>query len=337
MQNTEKKELILITSATGKTGFPATVKLLNDGYNVRILVRSRNAQALELEKLGAEIVVGSLGDYNDLSNALKDVKRVYYCYPFMPRLLESTKTFIKAAKENHIEAVVNMGQWSAEFADSNSAYTNEIRQVYGEYEKSGLNVIQFTPGFFADNMNFITEFAVQFGLMFAPLGNGKCPWISNEDLGLSVAALLENPTPYFGKRLRPTGPKSISAIEMAEIFSKAIGRKVRYVNMPNWMFVKALLFFKKEFNFDNYFISQVPHYFKQHKDNKFDIGGTTNIVKELTGKEPDSFETVVKDWLANSPYKRRNFSNVMAAMKKFMAIPLQSVPTKELKILNHTA
>lgn len=38
---------ILITAATGKTGYAATVELLKEGYSVKIYVRSRNAKAIE--------------------------------------------------------------------------------------------------------------------------------------------------------------------------------------------------------------------------------------------------------------------------------------------------
>jgi uncharacterized protein YbjT (DUF2867 family) len=73
MSNTEKrvdktneeKPKILITSAAGKTGFQAAVKLLKDGYPVRAFVHSKNAKASELENLGAEIFVGDLADYED--------------------------------------------------------------------------------------------------------------------------------------------------------------------------------------------------------------------------------------------------------------------------------
>jgi len=111
------------------------------------LVRSRNAKALELEKLGAELCIGNLTDRNDLNNALKDIKRVYYCHPFIPNLLENTKLFIECAKENNIEAIVNLGQWLAEFDNQKSVQTKDIQSAYKEYEQSGLNVIQLIPGF----------------------------------------------------------------------------------------------------------------------------------------------------------------------------------------------
>lgn len=331
----DEKAKILITSATGKTGFPTTVKLLKDGYPVRIMVHSRNAKASELENLGAEIVVGNLADYADLTKALKDVKRVYYCYPLIPGLLDGTKTFIKAAKEQNIEAIVNMGQRLADFDDQKSVHTNQIKESYKVYEQSGLNLIHLTPGFFADNMRFVVEFAVQFGLMLVPHGEGKNPAISNEDLGLVIAALLENPNPYFGKKIRPTGPKSLSSKEMAEVFTKVSGRKVRYINMPLWLFVKGAFKSAKEFGLNAFTISQVRYYFREYQANKFDIGGVTNVVKEMTGKEPDDFETIVNDWIENSPYGQRNFTNWLAALKKFMTIPFQPVlSVRELEKLN---
>lgn len=318
------KEKILITSATGKTGFEATKQLLKDGYPVRILVRSNNTNALVLQKLGAEICIGNLSDSSDLNNALKDIKRVYYCHPFIPNLLENTKLFIQCAKENNIEAIVNLGQWLAEFDNQKSIHTKDIQASYKEYEQSGLSVIQLIPGFFADNTFFVTEFAIQLGLMPLPFGKGKNPPISNEDLGLVIASLLKNPAPYFGKRLRPTGSQSLSPNEMATIFSKVINRKVRYINIPEWMFIKAGFFFAKEVNLDAFTISQVRHYMREYQTNKFD--GTTSIVKELTGKDPDDFETIVKSYVNHSPYKKRSFSNWFSAIKRFMVLPLQSVP-----------
>ncbi len=326
---------MLITSATGKTGFQATIQLLKDGYPVKIFVRSRNAKALELEKLGAEIFIGNLTNYAKLSAALKGTKRVYYCHPFMPHLLENTKLFIKCAKENNVEAVVNMGQWLAEFENAKSIHTIETQKAYKLFEQEKINVVHITPPFFADNTFFVTEFAIQLGLMPLPFGKGKNPAISNEDLGLVIAALLKNPTPYFGKRLKVTGPQSLSANEIAEIFSKVVGRKVRYMNIPEWMFLKAGFLFAKDFGLDAFSISQVRHYMNEYQQDKFNVGGTTNIVKELTGKEPDDFETIVKRYVNNSPYKKRNFPNWFSAIKKFVALPLQSIPSiKELEKYN---
>ncbi len=329
------KEQLLVTSATGKTGFVATLHLLNDGYPVRILVRSRNARATELEKRGAELIIGSLTNYNDLSNALRGVRRVYYCHPFIPNLLANTALFIRVAEEQGVEVVVNMGQWLAEFDNQKSNHTNQIKETYKLYEQAGLKVIQFIPGYFADNILFVVEFAIRFGLMIAPLGKGRNPAVSTEDLGLCIAALLKNPEPYIGKRLHPTGPTSMSGSQMAQVFSHVLGRKVRYVDMPLWMFVKGAAKSGKEFGVDMFTISQARHYFTEYQANKFDVGGPTSVVKDLTGKEPDDFETIVRRWVAHSPYTRYDFFGWLSSFLKFMTIPFQPVPSvRELERLN---
>ncbi len=220
------KENILITSATGKTGYQAAMQMLEDGYPVKIFVRSKNKPALELEKAGAEIVLGDLQNYDDLKNALKGINRVYYCYPLIPHLFESTVKFIRAAEENEVEAVVFMGQYLAELDNQKSIMTNEIKAAYKLFDESKLNVVVVYPGFFAANEMTTLEFSIQLGLMPQPFGSGRNPAISNEDLGAVIAALLKNPEPYFGQKLRPTGAESLSPPEKAAIFSKVIGRKV---------------------------------------------------------------------------------------------------------------
>ncbi|GAB3642005.1 NmrA family NAD(P)-binding protein [Spirosoma arcticum] len=327
-------EKILITSATGKTGYATAVQLLNEGYPVRIFVRSRNAKAIELEKRGAEIALGTFDNYGQLQNALTGISRVYYCYPIMPRMPENVAQFIKAAREAAIDAVVFMGQRIAEFADTGSVMTNDTRTAYRLFAESGLNVVYFVPGYFADNVFVLTEFVLQLGLLASPFGVGKNPWISNGDMSRSIAALLKNPAPYYGQKLFPTGPTSIDTHEMAAIFSTVSGRNIRVVNSPDWLFLKFGLMLGREFGFDPFAIVQANFYNRQMRLNRFDIA-PTDVVKQLTGREPDDFETITRDYFARSPYWARNFGNWLSAMKKFMMMPLTPVPgTRERERLN---
>lgn len=330
------KEKILITSATGKTGYETAVQLLKDDCSVKIYVRSKNRRALELEKLGAEIAIGEFNDYEQFKNALSDVNKVYYCHPFMPGMPANVKLFIEAAKESNIEAVVFMGQWLAEFDNAKSLMTNDTKEAYRSFKESGLNVVYLTPGYFAENTFVIVlEFALQLGLMPLPYGKGKNPVISNEDLGSVIAALLKNPSPYFGQKIHPTGPESLSVSEMAKVISKVSGRKVRYINIPEWMFLKFAFLFGKDFGFDAFTIAQARHYNREYRQNKFDAEGTTAVVKNLTGREPEDFETIVKRYISRSPYAKRSFSTWFSAMRKFMKIPFTSIPSiKELEALN---
>lgn len=325
---------ILITAATGKTGYAVTTELLSEGHAVKLYVRSRNAKAIELEKLGAELAIGSFDNFEQWQRALVGVNRVYYCYPIMKGMPENITVFVRAAREAGVEAVVFMGQRIAQFADTGSLLTNDIRTAYRILEQSGLPVIYFIPGYFADNAFVVTEFVLQLGLMPNPFGNGKNPWISNGDMGRCIAALLQNPVPYIGQQLFPTGSKSISPTEMASIFAQVSGRSVRVVPSPEWLFLKAGMMFGKQFGFDAFSIVQAMFYNRQMALNRFDIA-PTDVVRRLTGREPEDFLTITRQYFDKSPYRIRSFSNWFGALKKFMLMPLIRVPKPdELAALN---
>jgi uncharacterized protein YbjT (DUF2867 family) len=328
------KPEILITLATGKTGYASTLELLNEGYNVRIYVHSKNEKAIALEKLGAEVAIGDFGNKEQFRKALKGIRNVYYCYPYKKGLVKDISLFIEIAKVENIDSIIFMGQRIAEFADTRSNLTSEIRKSYELLKNSGLNVVYFSPGYFADNVFVMTEYILQLGLLPNPFGNGKNPWISINDIGRCIASLLKNPEPYIGQKLFPTGDKSISPQEMAKIFSKLLEKKVIKVNIPDWLYLKAGVMSGMDFGFDKFAIIQSTFYNSQMQMNRFDIE-PTDIVKRLTGKDPESFEIISKYYFDNSTFKQRTFLSWFNTFIKFCKIPFTKVPTlKERSELN---
>ena len=327
----QMKPKILITLATGKTGYSSAVQLLQEGYPVRIYVRLKNKKASELVKLGAEIALGEFSNKQQLQEALKGIQHVYYCYPYKSGMAEDVITFIEVAKEAGINAVIFMGQRIAEFDDTGSAMTADIRKSYELLKNSGLNTVYFAPGYFADNAFVITGFVLQLGLMPNPFGNGKNPWISTDDMARCIAALLKSPEPYFGQKLFPTGDNSISPKDIINIFSRVRGKKVIKVNIPDWLFLKAGIMTGKDFGFNEFAIVQASFYNKQMQLNRFDIE-PTDIVKKLTGREPEDFETITRQYFDNSPFKRRTFSTWLSTFLKFSKMPFTKIPTKIKRI-----
>ena len=105
---------ILVTGATGKTGSPTTLGLLEKGYPVRALVRQLDERAERLRQAGAEITVGSLEDFRDLTRAMRNTDRAYFCPPLEPGTLRRATLFAAAAREAKLEAVVQLSQWVAD-------------------------------------------------------------------------------------------------------------------------------------------------------------------------------------------------------------------------------
>ena len=106
------KPRILVTSAAGNTGIPATLQLLDYGFPVRAFVRSYDHRAKRLENAGAEIFVGDLYSVADMRKAMTGIQRAYHCSPTQTNTLHFGAVFAIAAEEAKLEHVVMLTQWT---------------------------------------------------------------------------------------------------------------------------------------------------------------------------------------------------------------------------------
>ena len=102
---------------------------------------------------------------------------------------------------------------------------------------------------------------------------------------------------FIGKAHRPTGPRLLTPTDIAEAMGKALGRKIRYQNIPLKMFSKAAASLGiSEFVITMYWFLQ------DYQQNAFGIGAPTETVQELTGNPPEDFETIARRYVAISPF-----------------------------------
>ncbi len=207
-----RKPRILATGATGKTGAPTTLRLLERGYPVRALVRQVDARAERIRQAGAEIIAGSLEDYRDLAQAMRNVDRAYFCPPLEPGTLRRAALFAAAAREAKIEAVVQLSQWVAD-AIHPAAHAREkwlTNQILSWLPD--VATITVRPGWFADNYFAVIGQAAQFGVFGLPLGEGLNAPPSNDDIaGVIVACLAD-----AGSQYRKGIPSDRSALARAD-------------------------------------------------------------------------------------------------------------------------
>jgi len=296
-----RKPRILITGATGKTGAPCVMQLLAKGYPVLAVVRRQDGRSDLLKKAGAEIFIGSLEDPLDVRDAMKGVQRAYFCPPLEPGALRRATIFVDAAQEAKLEAAVVLSQWLVD----RTHFSIHAREKYlsGKVFEwvSNLGVITVNPGWFADNYMAALEPISQFGLMALPFGSGLNAPPSNEDIARVIVGGLTDPAPYIGKTFRPTGPKLLSPDEIAAVFGKVLGRKVRYQNAP----VKLFLKFGKSIGLSDFILTQLNFFLLDYQRGSFGIGAPTDVVRHMGGAEPEDFETIVRRYLDRSPLSRR--------------------------------
>ncbi|WP_369333639.1 NmrA family NAD(P)-binding protein [Ciceribacter ferrooxidans] len=218
-------------------------QLLEKGYPVRAFVRRRDQRADALAKAGAEIFEGDQYALNDMRRAMTGVQRAYERAPITPSGLHFNAVFAAAAYEAELEHVVTLGQWLSA-ANHPSLFTREVYLSDILIRMSPrTSVTSVNPGWFADNYLMVLDMAAHLGLFTMPLGDGdtkKNAPPSNEDIASVAAAALIDPQTHAGKTYRPTGPELLSPNEIASAMGRAMGRKVKYMDIPERRMVKAL-------------------------------------------------------------------------------------------------
>lgn len=318
----------LVIGATGKTGGAVALELARRGRPVRVLVRRDDARARRLADLGMEIAVGDLHDPQDLRAALSGVQRAYWCAPFDPKALALAERFAEAAQDARLEQIVGLSQWLA--SPKHPSLLTRDTYATDRLFKSLAPQIAYTainPGFFADNYLRLIGFSAQLGVLPSLTGDSRNAPPSNEDIARVAVAALSDPSAHVGQRYRPTGPALLSTADMAAIIASVLGRKVRRVEMPMWLFLKAA----RMQGASAFELSGFRHYVVDHRQGAFERGAPNDVVERLTGRPPEDFATIARRY-AELPEARRTFGSVLRAWVDFMRTPM--VPGFDFKRLD---
>src|ERR1700719_3599406 len=311
------KPTILVTGATGKTGSIVAAELLKDGYPVRALVHREDGRSARLKAQGAEIAVADMSDVERVADALKEVHRAYYCPPFDPYMIQGAAAFAVAAKEARLEHIVGMTQWLASPSHP-SLMTRQhwlVDRLFSTIPGAAHTIVR--PGFFADDYLVTIGASAQLGILPWMFGDSRNAPPSNEDIARVAVAALIDPARHAGKSYRPTGPELLGAEDMAKAIGRAVGRSVRAVPTPTWLFLKTA----RMGGYPIDLISGIRYYIADHKRGAFELGAPTTDVLDVTGRPAEDFETIARRYEA-LPQNRRTFGNWVRELAQFMTTPL---------------
>ena len=310
---------ILVLGASGKTGNATAMALLEKGEPVRAFVRRTDKRSDALETAGAEIFQGELSNFEDIAKALVGVDKAYFVAPWVADQMHIASTFAVAAAQSDLKLIVTITQWLAHPQHPSQAtrWSYLTDQLFDMMP--GVDVIKINTGWFADNylLPELLAMVTQLGIFPFPLGEGKTAPVSNEDIGRVAAESLVNPAPYVGKTIRPTGPRLMSPQDLVESFSRVTGRKVKYDNISEKLFLKSLQFMKIPVHFQ----AQVRRYVEDYRKGSFEIGAPNDVVLEMTGKPAEDFDTIVRRYIKNhDDVTRPTFGNKLKAIRGFISL-----------------
>jgi uncharacterized protein YbjT (DUF2867 family) len=220
----------VITGATGNTGKPITLGLLEKGHNVRIISRSAE-KAKELTDKGAELFPGDTYDLNLVKKAFTGADAVYAMIPFDAAAPDYTASQVQHAMAI-AEGVKTTGVKYLVMLSSIGAHLPEGAGVVQGLQKAeaifntidGLNAMYLRAGYFMEN-TLMQVGAIKFmGAMASPvLADLKIPMVATRDIAdVALRYLLD--LSFTGSNIDYVlGQRSVTYNEIAGIFGRAIG------------------------------------------------------------------------------------------------------------------
>lgn len=230
---------ILVTTPTGHIGARVVDQLLADGtHTVRVLARDP-ARLAPAVRERADVRVGALDDGSALGDALAGVDTFFLLIPPPAPDVPDFRAWQYGIGERAARALADAGAPRTVFLSSSGAHRADVGPVstLGEVERRlaavapDLTVLR--PGYFFENtLNALGTIASQ-GAIYGPYDPDLAfPQIATRDIGDAAARRLLD----AGWRGQSTaalhGPRDLSMRELAARAAEAVGRPVRYVQVP---------------------------------------------------------------------------------------------------------
>ncbi|MEU5867113.1 NmrA family NAD(P)-binding protein [Nonomuraea sp. NPDC047529] len=287
--------LVLIAGA-GDVGRTVLDRLRAQDVPVRAMVHRDDDRAADLRARGAEVVVGDLTRPESVAAALEGAGRMYFAMPVSPdHLLAATVVATVAKEYGKLVGLVDMSQMTVSQMTATSTAESHQQRLHWLAEQvfdwSGLPVVHIRPTSFLDNPLFTTLAARSIrenGTIALPFGTGRTSPIAVDDVARVVATVLRDPVPHVGHVYELTGPRTVDMTEMAEEFSRALGRTVSYLDVPldRWraeVLAKAGLPPHTE--------EHIATMARLHRENRYDRA--SDDVERVTGAKAGTIEAFV--------------------------------------------
>lgn len=229
------ERVVLITGATGQQGGAIARELAGKGFRLRAMTRKpEGAAAQALAKLGADIVNADLDDEASLRQALDGVWGVYAVQTYTERGVageeEQGMRLVQLAREKGVEHYVYASVGSADRQTGIPHFENKWRI---EETLRGLKFpshVILRPVFFMENLQSPW---IRFGdRLVTPLEpTTRLQMIAVEDIGKYGARAFTHASEMNGREVDIAGDE-VTMPQAAEMFSRAIGRRIEAVTIP---------------------------------------------------------------------------------------------------------
>jgi len=280
----QKNEIILITGSTGNVGLEVVKSAIALGLPVVAGIRS-NKDREKFTILNVETRIIDFEKSNTFEEALIGITRIFLLRP--PSLSKVEKfifPLLERAKKHKIKQVVFLSLLGAE----NNPITPH-RKIEKEILRLDVPYTFLRPSFFMQNLSttHLDEIKDEQAIN-VPAGKGKTSFVDIRDIA-SVAALSFTENTHLNQAYSLTGGEAFDYYQVAEIFTKVLGKDIVYKDPSIFRFYYRLK--SRGFPFAQRAIMAVIY-----STAKLGLADRiTEDIKRVLKREPITFEQFVTD------------------------------------------
>lgn len=284
-------ETILITGATGTVGSEVVKQLSAKGENIIVKAAARSATDNTFENLNRVQVVQLDYDKPDsLAVALKGVDKLFLLTPFQSNMVDLTSNLVSEAKKAKVKYIAKQSVMGAD-AEPGITPGRLHRQAEKIIEESGIPFTFLRPNFFMQNfVNYYSNLIRSQGAFYIPAGDAKVSFVDVRDIAAVAVKSLINDNQQKGRAYNITGGEALSYGQAAEILSKAVGKKINYVNVTDQDARKGM----KDMSMDEWTIKSMIELFEITRAGY--VSEISPIVEQVTGNKPITFSQFANDY-----------------------------------------
>jgi uncharacterized protein YbjT (DUF2867 family) len=271
--------MILVTGAAGTVGSEVVEQLKARGASFKVGYRSRRTE-------GVEGVAIDLEKPETLGPALRGVDTVF--------LLSSTvapeRNLVTAARSEGVKRIVKLSVWGA--AEEGFVFGRWHRAVERAIEASGLAWTFLRPnGFMQNVVNFMGATIKGQNAFYHSAADAKISHVDARDIAAVAARTLVD-AGHEGKAYALSGPQALGYSEVAAALSKALGREIRYVAIPDADYKQAAV----AAGIPEPYADALIDLSRQYRTGQ--MSAVTSDVKAVSGRDPIRFEQFARDYAA---------------------------------------
>jgi uncharacterized protein YbjT (DUF2867 family) len=217
--------LITVTGSTGTIGRELVRLLAAAGADTRAVYRDAD-KGQSLPPVAR--VQADLGDPRQLAAALAGTARLFLLTGNDPDFGRVQTAVVEAAERLGVRHLVKLSALGAS-DHSRSAIGREHWAVEQAIQRTRIPWTMLRPHAFMQNwLGDVAASVRTEGVIYAPIGDGRVPFIDTRDIAAVAAEVLLHPEAHVGKKYVLTGGAAVGYADVAAALSDVLGRTVTY-------------------------------------------------------------------------------------------------------------